>query len=330
MWAGRMRGRPGDEAEALVRERLRSILAAATPRGGWVPDRIGPPAAACTAAVDEGGPPIASAGGTHASSEPAAAGDAPTAVEPAAVEAVDLAPIWDVPGRHRGATSAAARFRWDPGRPGAVALCLVAIVAAALTAGVTWWSRPSPSSVDSSNVQPQAVVSGSATGGVAPSDDADGRAGSPADGAGDADSGEDQGQLVVSVIGLVRLPGLVSLPDGARVADAISAAGGALPDADLTTVNLARLVVDGEQIAVGTPGSLLPGGGAPAADGGLIDLNSATQADLEELPGIGPVLAQRIIDFREDNGGFSAVEQLREVSGIGPSVYEEIVDLVTV
>jgi len=62
----------------------------------------------------------------------------------------------------------------------------------------------------------------------------------------------------------------------------------------------------------------------------LVDLNTATQAELEELPGIGPVLAQRILDFREDNGGFTAVEQLREVSGIGPAVYEDIVDLVTV
>lgn len=167
-------------------------------------------------------------------------------------------------------------------------------------------------------------------GGQASPDDGAGQAGSttgrdPDDGAGTA-----QDQIVVSVIGQVHQPGLVTVAGGARVADAITAAGGATPDADLSTVNLARLVVDGEQIAVGIPGSSLPGDADPASQGGLVNLNTATQAELEELPGIGPVLAQRIIDFREDNGGFTAVEQLREVSGIGPAGYEDIVDLVTV
>nr|MBA3368663.1 helix-hairpin-helix domain-containing protein [Geodermatophilaceae bacterium] len=74
----------------------------------------------------------------------------------------------------------------------------------------------------------------------------------------------------------------------------------------------------------------LPGDTDPSSSGGLVDLNTATLAELETLPGIGPVLAQRILDFRESNGGFTAVEQLREVSGIGPTVYEDIVDLVTV
>ncbi len=132
------------------------------------------------------------------------------------------------------------------------------------------------------------------------------------------------------MIGQVHRPGLVTVAGGARVADAITAAGGALPEADLSTVNLARLVVDGEQIAVGMPGSSLPGDTDPSSSGGLVDLNTATLAELETLPGIGPVLAQRILDFRESNGGFTAVEQLREVSGIGPTVYEDIVDLVTV
>lgn len=177
---------------------------------------------------------------------------------------------------------------------------------------------------------PRAADGAPPSGGPSASDDSAGQTDSTSSRDPDPGTGSAQDQLVVSVIGQVRQPGLVTVADGARVADAITAAGGALPEADLTTVNLARLLVDGEQIAVGIPGSSLPGDGDPSAQGGLVDLNTATLAELEELPGIGPVLAQRIIDFREANGGFSAVEQLREVSGIGPTVYEDIVDLVTV
>jgi len=198
-------------------------------------------------------------------------------------------------------------------------MCLVAVLAALLSAGLTWWTRPEPASPDArplSGSLESAIGTGpSAT----PHDETE-----PGVGAGSAD------QLVVSVIGQVRQPGLVTVEDGARVADAVNAAGGALPEADLSTINLARLVVDGEQIAVGIPGSELPGGGDPTTADGLMNLNTASATELEGLPGIGPVLAQRIVDFRGDNGGFTAVEQLREVSGIGPTVYEQIVDLVTV
>ena len=226
-------------------------------------------------------------------------------------------------GRHRGAGSKTG-LRWAAGRPGALALCVVAVLAALLAAGLTWWSRPSSSTANGMNAAPVAAA--------AQVSDAPG----PGDGAGQTGSipgsGTEPGSgpLIVSVIGQVNRPGLVSVTSGARVADAIAAAGGALPDADLSSVNLARLVVDGEQIAVGIPGSALPGGADPAGSAGLVNLNTASQAELEELPGIGPVLAQRITDFRENNGGFTAVEELREVSGIGPTVYEDIVDLVTV
>ena len=113
--------------------------------------------------------------------------------------------------------------------------------------------------------------------------------------------------VVVSVVGLVARPGLVTLPSGARVADAVEAAGGFLPEADPASVNLAAVVADGEQIAVGVPGRRPPGQGAVALRraGGPVDLNTATAAELDALPGIGPVLAQRIVDYRDARTGRS-------------------------
>lgn len=124
--------------------------------------------------------------------------------------------------------------------------------------------------------------------------------------------------IVVSVVGKVRRPGLVHLRTGARVADALKAAGGPRRGVDLTTVNLARRVTDGEQIHVGAPAAAgAQGDSAAGAAGGKISLNSATAEQLEELPGIGEVTAGNILDWRGSHGGFTAVEQLREVDGIG-------------
>ncbi len=144
------------------------------------------------------------------------------------------------------------------------------------------------------------------------------------------------GRLFVHVGGAVRRPGLYRLADGARVDDAVRAAGGVLEDADLDALNLAARVKDGDKVLVpsrsgaaeGSAGE--PNASGTAAQGGLVNLNTATVADLETLPGIGPALAQRIIDFRESNGGFRKVEDLLEVPGIGSKKFEELRDHVTV
>ncbi|MBT1193614.1 ComEA family DNA-binding protein [Rhodococcoides kroppenstedtii] len=147
--------------------------------------------------------------------------------------------------------------------------------------------------------------------------------------------------MVVSVVGAVLRPGLVTVPAGSRVADAVAAAGGHRPDADMLTLNWARPVADGEQVVVGIGGAapvggVLPADGAPptagalgeAAAPGRVSLNSATEADLDALPGVGPVTAAAIVAWREENGPFASVEQLAEVTGIGPARLEKLTELV--
>ena len=149
--------------------------------------------------------------------------------------------------------------------------------------------------------------------------------------------------LTVHVVGQVFKPGLVRLPAGSRVADALAKAGGPRPDADLAAINLARMLADGEQLRVPLPGEVLvgpppsaapgstsgsPGAGA-AQSGGLVRLNSATVSELDALPGVGPVLAQRIIDWRTEHGRFASVDELGEVSGIGEKVFAQLKPKVT-
>ena len=238
-----------------------------------------------------------------------------------------------VPARWRSA-------RVDPGRPGAVALLLVAAVAAVLAAVGVWWESPRvepvaaglPALVDTTAAAaPAAAPAGISSAGTAPTGAAP-TAGPPA-------------PLVVAVAGRVARPGLVQVPAGARVADAIAAAGGPLPGTDLAAVNLARKVSDGEQVAVGVPGApdaappTAPGGAAPgtaggaagpAAAGGPLDLNTATLEQLDGLPGVGPVTAQRIVEWRTRNGRFASVDQLREVEGIGERRFGQLRELVRV
>ncbi|MFI6272547.1 helix-hairpin-helix domain-containing protein [Micromonospora zamorensis] len=198
---------------------------------------------------------------------------------------------------------------FDPGRRGVRALAVVAVVVVLGAAGWAWRSRP-----QSEPVAPLVSVAASAA---------------PAD----QPSASGSGELVVAVAGKVRKPGLVRLPAGSRLADAVQAAGGALPGVDVALLNPARKVTDGELIVVGVTPPPAPAGpavgGAPPAVGPL-NLNTATLAQLDALPGVGPVLAQRILTHRDQHGGFKAVGDLRQVDGIGDARYEQLKDLVTV
>ena len=194
-----------------------------------------------------------------------------------------------------------------------VALLVLALRLAVAQAG----AEPVPVSATPAGLVSRSVPSGLASGGAA-----GGGAGGFASGA--------TAQVVVHIVGQVAHPGLVTLPAGSRVADAIRAAGGALPTADLAGVNLARVLVDAEQVRVPKPGEWVPSssGGAPtgggSGSGGLVDLNSASVSDLDGLPGIGPVLAQRILDWRTEHQRFSSIDELGEVPGIGPKLLAQL------
>jgi competence protein ComEA len=143
-------------------------------------------------------------------------------------------------------------------------------------------------------------------------------------------------RVVVDVVGAVRRPGLYRLAQGARVADAVARAGGSTRKADLSLVNLAALVSDGEQVVVPRRGAAMAGAGAAAggASGiagiptGPVHLNSATVEQLDALPGVGPVTAQKILDYRQKHGAFTSVDELDAVSGIGPARLDQLRDLV--
>ncbi|MYZ41259.1 helix-hairpin-helix domain-containing protein [Streptomyces sp. SID4917] len=151
-----------------------------------------------------------------------------------------------------------------------------------------------------------------------------------------ASASAETSRVVVDVGGEVRKPGVLRLPTGSRVADALRAAGGVKPGADITGLNRARVLMDGEQVVVGGPAPPGAEGGGVGAVGGLgagggtgpVSLNSATVEQLDTLPGVGPVLARHIIDYRTEHGGFRAVEELREVNGIGARRFADLQPLV--
>ncbi|MEY8579293.1 ComEA family DNA-binding protein [Corynebacteriaceae bacterium 6-324] len=143
-------------------------------------------------------------------------------------------------------------------------------------------------------------------------------------------------EVVVSVVGAVEQQGILILPQGARIADALEVSGLA-PDADIVSINHAQLLVDGEQIYVSRIGEAPPAqaeaeesGGASGSNSSKINLNSATAAELTQLPGVGEVTAEAIVSHRDTVGSFTSVEQLLDISGIGPAKFEKLQHLVTV
>lgn len=223
--------------------------------------------------------------------------------------------------------------RLDPGRRAALALGGAVLVAALATGLWLLANRPRALSV----ARTPAPITGAASpvGTARPPGSVPAVVAGPATASGPATPAGPEGEVVVDVAGKVRRPGLYRLPAGSRVDDAVRAAGGARPGVDLDNLNLAAKVSDGQQIMVGLPS--LPGAtaGAPAAGAGPapatgpVSLNNATAEQLDALPGVGPVLAQHIVDYRTAHGGFSSVSQLQEVSGIGPAKYDTIKNLVT-
>ncbi len=219
-----------------------------------------------------------------------------------------------------------AAVRADPGRAGVVGLAVVGVIAVLVTVFTMWRDDPPP--VVAAKLPEVEMVSSAAP--------------KPAP----------EPPVVVSVVGLVRQPGLVTLAPGARIADALEAAGGAVDGADLIGLNMARRLTDGEQIIVGiapAPGqpatmgssasgapdaSAAPSGAAPAepvkAAGEPVNLNTATVEQLDTLPGVGPVTAAAIVAWRDANGAFDSVDQLGEVDGIGPARLAKLRDLVHV
>lgn len=239
-------------------------------------------------------------------------------------------PAWIPDGRAQNRRAWLAQVRADPARAGGIALAVVAALAVLITVFTLIRQHPAP--VASADLPPVESVSAPATTSSATSSA--------------APQGPGGHAVVVSVVGLVQQPGLVTLAPEARVADAVSAAGGVLRGADTMGLNLARHLTDGEQIVVGiaTPaghpaalGSSV--GGAPVRSGrpdapakpvGPIDLNTASVDDFDALPGVGPVTAAAIVAWRTANGRFTSVDQLGEVDGIGPARLDKLRPLVRV
>jgi len=249
---------------------------------------------------------------------------------------------------------------FDPGRRGVAVLVVVALLGAS---GGAWYFLRAAPHVDAASADPTTddcqaaavqepsnclTVAGSSTRspteGVASADDLGPVGASPLPSG--LPSPSTATELVVDVVGKVAKPGVFTLPPGSRIVDAIAAAGGALPHTDLTALDLARRLSDGQEIFVGVPppsgsAAISAGGvvgddtgvGADASAGSadpIVNINTATQAELETLPGVGAVTAQRILAWRTQHGRFTSVTELQQVSGIGPAKYAALAGLVKV
>lgn len=245
------------------------------------------------------------------------------------------------------ADRAPARLRWVPTRRAVAGLGLVLLVAVAVAVLLAWQARPSAETAPRVRRMPPSTVAAVGTPGGLLAGPSSASSMPSMSAASAASAASPAAEVVVHVVGAVRRPGLVQLPAGSRVADAVRAAGGATSAARVASVNLARLLVDGEQLVVqrrggppivGAPDASAPGAGTGAGGSAAgsapasspVDLNSATLEALDGLPGIGPVLAQRILDWRSAHGRFTTVDELGEVSGIGEATLSDIRPLVTV
>jgi competence protein ComEA len=289
----RLTSRRSDDHADLIRARLRALLDEGTSAGGWLPDDdLDLP----TGEHPDTDLPDDPTPGVRAWRLPAEEGPDPAAEAGGEELPKGLA-------RHRAPGTA---VRLEPGRRGAWSLWLAGLVGALVLVVWTWLDRPHVHPLPETT-KVSAPVSSSSPAPRTPSV---------------GEAARTSTTVVVSVVGRVTRPGLVTLRSGARVADAIDAAGGLLPGTDPAAVNLAAVVTDGQQIAVGAPGAAATAAGpSTSAAGGPLDLNTASAGDLDTLPGIGPVLAQRIVDFRQQHGSFTTVDQLSDVPGIGPALY---------
>lgn len=232
-----------------------------------------------------------------------------------------------------GGSHGPTRFRWRTGSRVAVMLGLLSLV----LGGWFWWdvAASSPHVVPLSEVSSAEARGQPAEGAAGPP----GEAGEPPAG-GLASGGASGAKIVVHVAGAVNRAGVVELPPDSRIHEAIAAAGGGAAGADLNRLNLAAVLADGQKIQVplvgdpdppgAAPADGGPGPGNPGADGDMIDLNSASVEELGTLPRVGPVLAQRIADWRKEHGRFSTVEELDAVDGVGPKMLEALLPLVRV
>lgn len=257
--------------------------------------------------------------------------------EPALAPSPPAPPV-PVPGRHAARRGSGVpetlRGRVGLGPAHVAVVAVLVAVGALVTAVLVVRSDPAPPQVAGVSAEPVASVESSdpLVDLPAPAGAGSSAGAGPAHAAGGAAT-----TVTVDVAGRVRRPGIAVLDPGSRVVDALEAAGGARPGVDLSSLNLARLLVDGEQILVGEQAAAAPGAVAPpaaavpgSAPTTLVDLNTATPDELDTLPEVGPVTAAAIIAWRDEHGGFSAVEELIEVDGIGDATLARIAPHVTV
>jgi competence protein ComEA len=305
-----------DAAVARRLELLTTELAAVRERG-VVPDTRVRPAASWSPT-----------GHTHIRAVPDLEADRPDERTAVAGESARVPTTVRMPGRHASRRPRAwalwapqgVRGRIDLG-PGQVAVVAVlAVVGLALTC---WWLVRS---AGHEVAAPTALTTPRAALATPDGGDPSGVGGSPS-------AAGAQAKVVVDVTGKVRHPGIAVLRQGARVIDALRAAGGARPGVDLGGLNLARVLTDGEQVVVGQTTASGPAVSAPTSGSpviGLVNINTADETTLESLPEVGPVTAQAIITWRDQNGAFSSVDQLLDVDGIGDATLAKLTPYVTI